>query len=149
MQIILLENIPNLGKKSQIINVKSGYARNFLIPKGKCISATKNNINLLKKQLLQLKIQSLNVFKNAELRLKKFNNINKIIIKSKAGKTGRLFGSIGRKDIVNKLKEMGFDILKKEIKLPKGSLKQIGDYSVSFHFHEKIFIEKIVSIINI
>ncbi|WP_168919764.1 50S ribosomal protein L9 [Enterobacteriaceae endosymbiont of Donacia clavipes] len=148
MKIILLNSIPGLGKKSQIVKVKPGYARNFLIPNNKCISATKININFLKQKLLEKKSQLLSILDNAKLRLKKFNCIKKIVIKAKAGKTGKLFGSIGRNDILKKIKEIGFDILKKEIKLPKGSLKYIGDYNIIFQFHKKISIEKIVSIIN-
>ncbi|QJC32990.1 50S ribosomal protein L9 [Enterobacteriaceae endosymbiont of Donacia semicuprea] len=148
MKIILLNSIPGLGKKSQIIEVKPGYARNFLIPNNKCISGTKININLLKQKLLEKKSQLLSILDNAKLRLKKFNCIKKIVIKAKAGKTGKLFGSIGRNDILKKIKEIGFNISKKEIKLPKGSLKHIGNYNIIFQFHKKILIEKIVSIIN-
>ncbi|QJC32588.1 50S ribosomal protein L9 [Enterobacteriaceae endosymbiont of Donacia dentata] len=148
MKIILLNAIPGLGEKSQIVKVKPGYARNFLIPNNKCISATKINIDFLKKKLLEKKSQLLNILNNAKLRLEKFNHIKKIVIKAKAGKTGKLFGSIGRNDILKKVKEMGFDILKKEIKLPMGHIKHIGDYNIIFQFHKKILVEKIVSIIN-
>ncbi|QJC38668.1 50S ribosomal protein L9 [Enterobacteriaceae endosymbiont of Donacia fulgens] len=148
MKIILLDSISGLGKKSQIIDVKPGYARNFLIPKNKGIIATKNNINFLKKKLLEKKSKLLDILNKAKLKLKKFNRIEKIIIEAKAGKNGKLFGSISKNDILNKLKEIGFEILKKEIKLPKGGLKKIGEYNIIFQFHEKIFVEKIISIIN-
>ncbi|QJC37437.1 50S ribosomal protein L9 [Enterobacteriaceae endosymbiont of Donacia thalassina] len=148
MKIILLDSILGLGKKFQIINVKPGYARNFLIPKNKGIIATKNNINFLEKKILEKKSKILDILNKAKLKLKKFNYIEKIIIKAKAGKNGKLFGSIGKNDILKKLKSMKFEILKKEIQLPKGGFKKIGEYNVIFQFHEKILTEKIVSIIN-
>ncbi|QJC34218.1 50S ribosomal protein L9 [Enterobacteriaceae endosymbiont of Donacia cinerea] len=148
MKIILLDSILGLGKKSQIINVKPGYARNFLIPKNKCIIATKNNISFLKNKLLEKKSKLLDIFNKAELKLKKFNRINKIIIKAKSGKNGKLFGSINKNDIIKKLKEIGFNILKKEIKLPKGSLKKIGEYNILFQFHEKVSVQKTIYIVN-
>ncbi|QJC35809.1 50S ribosomal protein L9 [Enterobacteriaceae endosymbiont of Donacia sparganii] len=148
MKIILLDSILGLGKKSQIIEVKPGYARNFLIPKNKGIIATKKNLHILKQKFLEKKSKLLDLLNKAKLRLKKFNYIDKIIIKAKAGKTGKLFGSIGKNDILKKLQEIGFEITKKEIKLPKGGLKKIGEHNITFQFHEKILVKKIINIIN-
>ncbi|QJC37849.1 50S ribosomal protein L9 [Enterobacteriaceae endosymbiont of Donacia bicoloricornis] len=148
MKVILLDSILGLGKKSQIIDVKPGYARNFLIPKNKGIIATKDNINFLKKKLLEKKSKLLDILNKAKSKLKKFNNIKKIIIKAKSGKNGKLFGSIGKNDILNELKEIGLEISKKEVKLPKGGFKKIGEYNITFQFHEKISVEKIISIVN-
>ncbi|QJC29632.1 50S ribosomal protein L9 [Enterobacteriaceae endosymbiont of Plateumaris pusilla] len=149
MQVILLDQIIGLGKKSEIVNVKSGYARNFLIPKNKGIPATKENINLLKKQITKLKLELLNIFNKATSRSKNFIKIiDKIIIKSRSSKEGKLFGSIGRNNIFKEIKNMGYDILKKEIILPKGALKILGNHEVYFKFHEKIIIKKNIQIIN-
>ncbi|QJC34984.1 50S ribosomal protein L9 [Enterobacteriaceae endosymbiont of Donacia piscatrix] len=149
MKVILLTSIPNIGEKSQVINVKSGYARNFLMPKNKVIIATKKNIFLLKQKILEKKSKLLNILNKAKLRLKKFNLLkNQIKIFAKAGETGKLFGSIGKNDILKEFKKIGFNILKKEIKLPKGGFKYIGKYTVIFQFHEKILVEKKISIVN-
>ncbi|WP_168819724.1 50S ribosomal protein L9 [Enterobacteriaceae endosymbiont of Plateumaris rustica] len=149
MKIILLDQIIGLGKKSEIINVKSGYARNFLIPKNKGIPATKENINLLKKQITKLKLELLNIFNKAESRSKNFTKIiNKIIIKARSSKDRKLFGSIGRNNILKEIRNMGFNISKKEIILPKGTLKALGNHEVYFKFHTKIIIKKTIQIIN-
>ncbi|QJC36211.1 50S ribosomal protein L9 [Enterobacteriaceae endosymbiont of Donacia cincticornis] len=149
MKVILLDSIPNIGEKSQIIDVKPGYARNFLIPKNKVIIATKKNIVILKQKILEKKSKLLNILNKAKIRLKKFNFIkNKIRIIAKTGKNGKLFGSIGKNDILKEFKKIGFNIIKKEIILPKGGFKYTGKYTVIFKFHEKILTEKQISIVS-
>ncbi|QJC35399.1 50S ribosomal protein L9 [Enterobacteriaceae endosymbiont of Donacia proxima] len=149
MKVILLVSIPDIGEKSQVVNVKPGYARNFLIPKNKVIIATKNNIILLKQKILEKKSKLLDILNKAKSRLKEFNLIkNKIQITAKAGKNGKLFGSIGKNDILKEFEKIGFNILKKEINLPKGGFKYIGKYTVIFQFHEKILVKKQISIVN-
>ncbi|QJC34622.1 50S ribosomal protein L9 [Enterobacteriaceae endosymbiont of Donacia crassipes] len=149
MKVILLDSIPNIGEKSQIVDVKPGYARNFLIPKNKVMIATKSNIIILKQKILEKQSKLLDILNKAKLRLKKFNLIkNKIKITAKTGKNGKLFGSIGKNDILKEFKKIGFNILKKEIKLPKGGFKYIGKYIVIFQFHAKILIEKQISIVS-
>ncbi|WP_168867679.1 50S ribosomal protein L9 [Enterobacteriaceae endosymbiont of Plateumaris braccata] len=149
MKIILLDQVVGLGKKSEIVNVKPGYARNFLIPKNKGIIATEENINLLKKQITELKIELLDIFNKAKLRSKQFIKIiDKIIIKSRSSKDNKLFGSVGRNNILKEIKNIGFNILKKEIVLPKGALKTLGNHEIHFKFHPKIIIKKNIQIIN-
>ncbi|QJC33805.1 50S ribosomal protein L9 [Enterobacteriaceae endosymbiont of Donacia provostii] len=149
MKVILLDKILNIGEKSQIIDVKSGYARNFLIPKNKAIIANKNNILILKQKILEKKSKLLDILNKAKLKLKNFNLIkNKIVIMAKASKNGKLFGSINKNDIIKEFKKIRFDLLKKEIKLPKKGIKYLGEYNIVFKFHEKILVEKKIYIVN-
>ncbi|QJC30523.1 50S ribosomal protein L9 [Enterobacteriaceae endosymbiont of Neohaemonia nigricornis] len=147
MQIILLDNIIGIGKKSDIVNVKKGYARNYLIPNNKCILATKDNINILKTQVKKLKLESLKDLEQAKLKAKKFTeNIENIIIQVRTSNKGKLFGSISKIDIITALKKLNFSIDKKEISLPKKPIRFIGNYIIQFKFHEKIIVKKNINI---
>ncbi|QJC30940.1 50S ribosomal protein L9 [Enterobacteriaceae endosymbiont of Macroplea appendiculata] len=148
MQIILLDNFIGLGKKSEIINVKPGYARNYLIPKNIGILATQKNIHYLKNKIQDFKFKQLQSFKNAEIQAKKMTDIKHITIQSRASKTGKLFGSINKKNIILALKNMNFNIEKNIVILPKGSIKYLGQHIVYFHFHKKIIVKKNINVIS-
>ncbi|XRY30721.1 MAG: 50S ribosomal protein L9 [Buchnera aphidicola (Tetraneura akinire)] len=138
MRIILLEEIKNIGKKGSIIDVKPGYARNFLFPKEKAILGSKENIKLFEmernKFLENLKKEIL----IAKSRIKEINEIGVIKIISKSGLNGKLFGSIGIKEILKEINKIGFFVKKNELKLTKGKIRKLGEYEVIFKPHHKL-----------
>ncbi|QCI22385.1 50S ribosomal protein L9 [Buchnera aphidicola] len=147
MEIILLEKIHKLGDSGSIIHVKSGYARNFLIPKGKAILANKKNIESFEAQRVALEQENISKFLTAQSRAKKIEKIKTITIFSKVGKEGKIFGSIGIRNIIKEMMLLGVKVNKKEIRLPNGLLRKIGEHRVIFQPHIKICIDFIVHII--
>ncbi|CAL4326612.1 50S ribosomal protein L9 [Buchnera aphidicola] len=148
MQIILLSKIHKLGDSGSIINVKSGYARNFLIPKGKAILANKENVESFQAQRIKIEKENISKLLIAKSRAEKIQKIRSIIISSKVGKEGKIFGSIGVRNIIKEMTSLGVKINKKEIRLPNGLLRQIGEHKVIFQPHNEVQIEFIVNIIS-
>lgn len=141
MKIILLDNIDNLGKLGSEIKVKSGYARNFLIPQSKAIVATTKNIAIFKEQQRKLKVEVLKKWNEAKICAEKINMLQHVTITAKSGISGKLFGSIGSRDIADTItKASGVKIFKSQIRLPNNDvLKTIGTYSIKIHIYNDIF----------
>ncbi|XBC39209.1 MAG: 50S ribosomal protein L9 [Buchnera aphidicola (Nurudea shiraii)] len=146
MQIILLEKVENLGNLGDIIHVKSGYARNFLIPRKQAMIATKLNVKLVLQKKIEFEQKLLDKLSLAQLRIKKIKVISQpIVIYSKTRKEGKLFGSVGPRDVSKLLSKLsGIKINKKEIYLPNGVFRKIGKYDVVFKPHHDV--ETIVEI---
>ena len=138
MQVILLDKIGNLGNLGDQVNVKSGYARNFLIPKGKAVMATKENVKMFdaKKAELEAKVQAL--LASATEKAQQISALEVVTIKSKAGDEGKLFGSIGTKDIADAVTLAGVEIAKSEVKLPEGVIRSTGDYDITLQLHSEV-----------
>lgn len=138
MQVILLDKIGNLGNLGDQVNVKSGYARNFLIPKGKAVMATKENVKMFdaKKAELEAKVQA--VLASATEKAQQIAALEVVTIKSKAGDEGKLFGSIGTKDIADAVTLAGVEIAKSEVKLPEGVIRSTGDYDITLQLHSEV-----------
>ncbi|AKC32530.1 50S ribosomal protein L9 [Candidatus Pantoea carbekii] len=147
MEIILLSIVSKLGNVGDRVKVKAGYARNFLVPKGKAIPATKNNVALFEARKLELKAKLAKVLANARERAEKINALHTITISAKAGNEGKLFGSIGSRDIANTLIGQGINIAKNEIRLPNGVLRMIGKHEISFHLQHDVLAKLIVNIV--
>jgi len=139
MKVILKEDIENLGMMGEIINVKDGYARNYLIPKNLAVEANTKNIRQLEhyKRLIQQKARKLK--NSAELLAEKLSS-KSIVIKVKAGEENKLFGSVTNMDIEKALKEMGFNIDRKKILLDE-PIKRLGEYSVKIRLHPEITVD--------
>ncbi|ASK78267.1 50S ribosomal protein L9 [Paraphotobacterium marinum] len=138
MQVILLDKIGNLGNLGDQVTVKSGYARNFLIPKGKAVMATKENVKMFdaKKAELEAKVQA--VLASATEKAQQISALEVVTIKSKAGDEGKLFGSIGTKDIADAVTLAGVEIVKSEVKLPEGVIRSTGDYDITLQLHSEV-----------
>jgi large subunit ribosomal protein L9 len=147
MDVILLLNIKKLGNSGDIVHVKSGYARNFLIPKGKAILANKKNIESFEAQRIELEKENTNKLIIAKSRAEKIKSIKSIVIPSKVGKEGKIFGSIGVRNIIKEMTLLGIKVNKKEIRLPNGVLRQVGEHKVIFQPHNEIHEYFIVNII--
>ncbi|HFB2047753.1 MAG: 50S ribosomal protein L9 [Hyphomicrobiaceae bacterium] len=138
MQIILLERIGPLGQMGDIVNVKNGYARNFLLPQGKALRATKANRVEFEKQRLQLEARNLELKKEAEVISEKLNNKQFIVIRQ-AGDTGQLYGSVATRDISNIVTENGVSIERGQIEL-RQPIKTLGIHTVQVVLHPEIKI---------
>nr|VFJ43996.1 MAG: LSU ribosomal protein L9P [Candidatus Kentron sp. DK]VFJ53426.1 MAG: LSU ribosomal protein L9P [Candidatus Kentron sp. DK] len=137
MEIILLEKTENLGGLGDFVKVKPGYARNFLIPKGRAIQATPPNVAVFEERRAELEKQQAGVLEKAQARADKIQGAV-ITIPVKAGDGGRLFGSIGTRDIAEAASAAGIDVAKEEIRMPKGAIRQVGEEEIIVHLHPDV-----------
>jgi len=137
MEVILLEKIENLGGLGDRVNVKPGYGRNYLIPKGKAAPATAENIAEFEARRAELEKQAGEALAAAEARREQLAD-RTITIKSRVGEEGKLFGSIGTADIAHAIGEAGVEVERHEIRLPTGAYRQVGEYDVEIHLHTDI-----------
>jgi len=145
MKVILKEDIPNLGKAGQIINVKDGYARNFLFPKGLALLADEKNMKLLEYQKKKIEEEAKKKRQDAQSIAERLSQVS-LTISAKAGEDQKLFGSITSKDIATALEKEGFAIDKKQINISE-PIKRIGEYEVEVKLHENILAKVKVTII--
>jgi large subunit ribosomal protein L9 len=146
MQVILLDKIINLGSLGDIVKVKDGYARNYLIPTGRARRATEANKAEFEARRAELERQSAERLAKAQEQAGKLNG-NVIKLTQKAGVDGRLFGSVTNHDIAEELKKQGFDdVHKSQIRLPSGPIKTVGDTTVGISLHTDVVAEVTVSV---
>lgn len=146
MQVILLERIRNLGFMGDIVEVKPGYARNFLLPKRKVLRATKNNLESFKSQKIKLEASNLEKLSEANRVLNQINGVN-IDIQKNASETGNLYGSIRSKDIVMALDNLGIKVSYEQIDLPK-PIKNLGTFSCRIFLHPEVAAEININVIQ-
>ena len=140
MEIILLQKVANLGSIGDRVQVKSGYARNFLLPQGKATLATTDNIAKFEARRAELEKAALDELNEARSRAAKFESF-KLTISAKTGGEGKLFGSIGVTDIVEGLKQGGHEVERSEVRLPLGPIRQAGEHVVQLHLHTDVDVE--------
>ncbi|MBL4829551.1 MAG: 50S ribosomal protein L9 [Aliivibrio sp.] len=138
MQVILLDKIGSLGSLGDQVNVKSGYARNFLIPKGKVVMATKSNIEMFETRRAELEAKVAEQLSASQARADKLTALEAVVISSKAGDEGKLFGSIGTRDIADAVSAAGVAVAKSEVRLPEGALRNVGEFEVSIQVHSEV-----------
>ena len=137
MEIILLEKIDRLGGLGDLVNVKSGYARNFLLPKGVAKLATEKNVAEIAGRRAELEAQAVETLKVAESRRDALNALN-VSITAKSATEGKLFGSIGNNDIADAVTAAGVELAKRDVRLPDGPLRVAGDYEITLHLHADV-----------
>lgn len=137
MEIILLEKIENVGSIGDRVTVKPGYARNYLIPKGKATFATPENIAKFEAKRAELETKAADELAAAQERAKSFDGLT-LRIEVQAGPEGRLFGSIGTPDIISACAEKGIEIERSEVRMPDGPLRAVGEHTVDFHLHSDV-----------
>ncbi len=137
MQIILLEKVANVGNLGEVVKVKAGYARNFLIPQGKAKRATPENLKLLEEKRSGLEKAAAERLDAATALAAKLEG-STLAITQKAGVDGRLFGSVGTIDVSEALKKQGIPVEKAQVRLPSGPLKQVGEHPVSIALHTDV-----------
>jgi len=137
MNVILLEKVGKLGSLGDKVTVKSGYGRNFLIPFGKAVPANDANIAEFEVRRAELEKAAAEKLATAEARSAKLDELAVTIV-SKAGDEGKLFGSIGTRDIADAITAAGVEVTKAEIKLPEGSLRTVGDFEIAVQLHSDV-----------
>ncbi len=138
MDIILLDKIANLGGLGDEVSVKPGYARNFLIPTGKAVPATKSNIELFEQRRAELEAKLADALSAAQARAEQLAALEEVVIASKAGDEGKLFGSIGTRDIADAVTAAGVEVSKADVRLPEGVIRNTGEYEITLHLHTDV-----------
>jgi len=147
MQVILLEKVANLGNLGDVVKVRDGYGRNFLIPQGKAKRATEANKAEFEARRVELEKQQAALLDAAKARGEKLAGYM-LQVTQKAGVDGRLFGSVTNGDIAEALNAQGFEVSKSEIRMPEGPLKTVGDHPVSIALHHDVVVEITVSVLG-
>lgn len=145
MQVILMEKVVNLGQLGDVVKVKDGYARNFLIPTGKAKRATSSNLAEFEAKRAELEKAQAEVLAAAQQRGEKLDGMT-LQVSQKAGVDGRLFGSVGTADIAEALQAQGHDVKKSEVRMPEGPIKQIGEYPVTISLHTDVSVQITVAV---
>lgn len=147
MQIILMEKVANVGNLGDVVKVKDGYARNFLIPQGKAKRATPDNVKMLESKRAELEKAAAAKLAESQSAAGKLEGA-KLSITQKAGVDGRLFGSVTNVDIVEALKTKGITVEKSAIRMPNGPLKQVGDHTVTVALHTDVTAEIVITVVG-
>lgn len=137
MQIILLEKVANLGQLGDVVKVKEGYARNFLIPQGKAKRATAANLEAFEARRAELEAKQAEILADAKVRAEKLEGAE-FTIAQKAGVDGRLFGSVTNADIAAAITAAGVEVARSEVRMPNGQLKAIGEYDLEIALHHDV-----------
>ena len=145
MQIILLEKVANLGQLGDVVKVKDGYGRNYLVPQGKAKRATEKNMAEFEVRRAELEKQQSQILSEAQTRAEKLEGMT-VQVSQKAGVDGKLFGSVTNVDIADALQAKGIEVAKAEIRMPNGHLKQIGDYPITIALHHDVTANITVSV---
>jgi len=147
MQVILMEKVHNLGQLGDIVKVKDGFARNFLIPQGKAKRATDGAIAEFQGRRADLELQQGKALAESQARAARLEGLM-IQITQNAGVDGRLFGSVTNYDIAETLKAQGHEVTKAMVRMPQGPLKQIGDYPITLDLHADVTVTITVSVLG-
>lgn len=141
MKLILLENIYNLGDLGETVTVKPGYGRNFLLPRGKAIPATRENVEKFEARREELMRQANEKLGAAEARREAIDGLDEILFTVAISPEGRLYGSINPQEIAGKLTEMGYAVEKVEVDMPEGPIREPGEYTIGLILHADVQTE--------
>ncbi len=138
MEIILLDKIANLGGLGDTVSVKAGFARNFLFPQGKAVPATKANVEKFEARRAEYEAKVAEELSAAQARADKVAELGEVTIAAPAGDEGKLFGSVGTRDIADAITAAGVAVSKAEVKLPTGTLRETGEYDIDLQLHSEV-----------
>jgi large subunit ribosomal protein L9 len=147
MQVILLEKVVNVGDLGEVVKVRQGYARNFLIPQGKAKRATPENLKLLEEKRSELEKAAGEKLAKAQAQADKLEGVT-IQVTQKAGVDGRLFGSVTNVDIVDALQGLGHTVEKSMVRMPEGPLKHVGDFPLTIALHTDVMAHITVTVLG-
>jgi large subunit ribosomal protein L9 len=137
MEVILLEKVSNLGNLGDKVNVRPGYGRNFLIPQGKAVSATEENVAAFEARRAELEKTAADALAAAQARADKLEGLT-VTIPQKAGEEGKLFGSVGTQDIADACTAAGVEVAKSEVRMPTGAIREIGEFDIDVQLHSDV-----------
>lgn len=138
MNIILLDKIANLGGLGDTVSVKAGYARNFLFPQGKAVPATKVNVEKFEQRRAELEAKLADVLAAAQARAEQISNLAEVTIAAPAGDEGKLFGSVGTRDIADAITAAGVEVSKSEVRMPNGTIRETGEFELDVQTHSEV-----------
>ena len=148
MEVILMENVENLGSVGDKVNVKSGFARNYLVPHGKAKMATAANLAEFEAIRAELEKAAADARQAAEARKLEIEALGAIEVTARVGSEGKLFGSIGVSDVSDSIASLGVNVEKSEIRMPEGALRIVGEHIVDIHLYTDIDTQVTVNIIG-
>jgi large subunit ribosomal protein L9 len=135
MEVILLENVGSLGSLGDKVTVKAGYGRNFLLPQGKAVPATADNVAAFEARRAELEAAAAQALAAAQQRADAITQLARVQIAATAGDEGKLFGSVGTRDIADALTAAGCEVDKSEVRLPEGVIREVGEYEIMLQVH--------------
>lgn len=147
MNVILLEAVENLGSIGDLVKVKPGYGRNYLLPQGKAALATPENMREIEKRRVDLEKAAAEELAKARERAKAFENLE-VVIHANAGSEGKLFGSVQPLDIVEALEAVQVEAERAEIRMPEGPIQAVGEYPIGIHLHTDVDVEILVKVVG-
>ena len=148
MEVILLEKMGKLGKLGDKVKVKAGYGRNYLLPFGKAVAATEINIAEFETRRAELEATASDKQTVAESRAAALAELN-IAIEAQAGEGGKLFGSVGPRDVADAIVAAGAEVGKSEVRMPEGPIREVGDYQIVIHLHTDVEASVALSVIAV
>lgn len=148
MELILLEKVHNLGDLGDTVTVKPGYGRNFLLPRGKAVPATRENKEKFESEREELQRQAGEKLASAEARREAIDELESVVFHVNVSPEGRLYGSISAREIADKLTEMGYPVEKVEVDQPEGPIREAGEYTVGLILHADVITEVKVEVIG-
>ncbi len=147
MNVILLESVENLGSIGDLVKVKPGYGRNYLLPQGKAALATPENMKAIEARRAELEKAAAEELAKAKERAKAFENLE-LVVHANAGSEGKLFGSVGPIDIVEALAAVQVEAERSEIRMPEGPIQELGEYPIGVHLHSEVNAEVLVKVVG-
>jgi large subunit ribosomal protein L9 len=147
MEVILLENIGNLGALGDKVDVKPGYGRNFLIPQGKAVPATEDNVAKFEARRAELEAAAAETLAAAGARGEALTALGSVNIGATAGEEGKLFGSVGTRDIADALTAAGCAVDKAEVRLPEGAIRELGEFEIMIQLHAEVTTSVAINIV--
>ena len=147
MNVILLDNVENLGKIGDLVKVKPGYGRNFLLPQGKAALATPENIKQIETRRAELEKAAAADLEAATTRAATINGME-LVINANAGPEGKLFGSVGPIDIADAFEQVQVEVQRSEVRMPDGPIHEIGEFTVGVHLHPEVDAEITVRVVE-
>ena len=147
MNVILLENVENLGGIGDLVKVKPGYGRNYLLPQGKAALATDANMKAIESRRAELEKAASAELVKAKTRAKAFEGLE-LIVNANAGSEGKLFGSVGPVDIVEGLAAVQVEVERAEIRMPDGPIQEIGDFTIGVHLHSEVDADILLHVVG-
>lgn len=146
MNVILLDNVENLGVIGDLVKVKPGYGRNFLLPSGKAALATPDNLKEFEARRVELEKRAAEELAAAKARKELVKDMI-LVISANVGSEGRLFGSVGPADIVDACAKVGVEIARSEVRMPEGPIHEVGDFEIGLHFHTEVNADITVKVV--
>ena len=147
MNVILLESVENLGGIGDLVKVKPGYGRNYLLPQGKAALATPANMKAIEARRAELEKAEADELARAKERAKAFDDLE-VVISANAGAEGKLFGSVGPIDIVEALAAVQVEIERAEVRMPDGPVQELGEYPIGVHLHSEVDVDVLVKVVG-